>query len=287
MPTESGEPLNFDAAAREAINETLKDVLCDDGWGRSHWDNLIRGLRDEFQIETDMLELAQHAPSLFTLFQLGALRRKGIIKPRTVEALSEIIHSLLRIAFDADKGDADAVNQLRAIHKTAHPKVYRLPPRVIKRLADSYHTSPHLARAWSVRWLMYELSMVVKPERSGASLLDGPVELTTVPRLMKSRYYEKAARHIKKGSTLQSLATAAYLEELESEGIDIDEEEIHRDFRKLKKWEDANLDEKMRRWLPLTCIHRGERYPTAHLPVIPMYSDGWKRLWRRGKKQKS
>lgn len=274
------------AEAREAINETLIDLLPRDGWGKGHWKTILRVLREEFQIETDVLGLLQSVPQdcLARLFQLGALARKGVIKKATIKSLTDIIRGLVTIAYKADKGDESARNQLDAIHKLVFPNVYRLPASVIQKLVDSYYTSPHLARAWSVRSIMEEISLVLVPMREGMSLLDGVVKLTTNPTLMKSALYQVVKQYIKLGSTLQSIAIDIYQDQLREEGIEInDDRQIKLDLQKLRQWEDEHLDDELRNHYELRPVATGN-YPIAYLPVIPMYSEGWKARWRKGDK---
>jgi hypothetical protein len=144
--------------AREAINATLRDILSDEGWGKSRWDSLVKNLHSELGIETDLMELAQKALGLAEMFQLGALIDRGFINDKIGTKLKEIIWSLVRIAYQNGKGEEKAIDQLNVIHKVAYPNSYELPATVIKNLANSYHTSPHLARAWRIRSLMLDLS---------------------------------------------------------------------------------------------------------------------------------
>jgi hypothetical protein len=276
------------AEAREAINATLRDIL-PNPWGRSFWDNLPKTLYEEFQIKTDLLGLVSNAPCLTEMFQVGALDRAGVIKKDTLKLFTEIIHQLVRIAFHAEGGDEKASNQLKVMHKLAYPRVYDLPATVIEGLAKSYVTSPHLARAWAIRWLMNDLCFVVTPVREDMSLLDGAVKLqddfvfNDGSHLKDTQRYKEAAEHIKRNSTLQSLATSIYLARLKAEGIEIEPEQIKRDFRILREWEEINLTEKERAGWSLfdkSCTH-----PPAYLPVIPMYSEDWKdRYKQRGAK---
>jgi hypothetical protein len=83
------------------------------------------------------MELVQNAPCLTQMFQIGALARKGIIGKETRETLSQIIHRLVRIAFYAEGDDEKASDQLKALHKLAHPNNYELPAVVIKNLANN------------------------------------------------------------------------------------------------------------------------------------------------------
>lgn len=268
---------------REAINQTLRDILSTGGWPPSQWDTVIKGLRESHGIETDLLELAQNAPGLVEMFQIAALTDKGLISRESEKTLSEIIHNLVRIAFRAQGGDELASNQLKVLHKIAYPFNYELPATVIKNLAVRYHISPHLARAWDVRELMYELSYVVEPVNFEKSVLEGPVTLKTHNLGMRD-VYNKAKHHIRRGSTLLSLAISLYIERLEQEGIALEPRDIKRDLQKLKKWESANLKEDSPFRLPLW--YEPGKYPPANLPGIPIYSDGWKKLWRRGGKKK-
>lgn len=269
---------------RETINETLRDVLSTGGWTRSQWDALLKYLDKEFGIKTDLLELALNAPGLVHMFQIGALARKGIIGKRAQETLSQIIRALVSIAYHAESGDEEASNQLQVLHKIAYPSGYELPATVIKGLADSYHTSPHLVRGWAIRSLMLELSYVVEPTRLDRSVLDGAVRMVQRNKLSFERgLYEKASKFIRTGSTLQSLAITIYIDNLEKEGITIDPREIKRDLQKLKEWEALNLKNPPYN-LPLW--DRAGEYPPASIPPIPIHSEeGWKRQWRRGGKK--
>ncbi len=270
---------------REVLNETLKDILSTDGWGRSSWDTLVKVLREDFKIETDLLEMAQHAPGLTEMFQLEALSRKGIIKKKTREKVSQIIHQLVRIAYRADEGDERFLDQLKAIHKLSYPQNYDLPATVIKNLVDSYHTSPHLARAWSVRDLMLELSYVVEPVRGDISVLESKVKLTTTDmHLLNPEIYGKAERHIKKGSTLQSLAMSIYLDDLSKEGINLNLRQLKLDLQKLREWEVANHFDAS----DGTALWNGSlgQYPEARIPGIPIYSEAWKTSFGRGDKKR-
>ena len=270
---------NVSPEVRQTINETLRDTLSTDGWTKLYWEVVLENLQEDFDIETDLFELAQNAPCLVEMFQIGALTGKGVISDKIRVTITEIIHSLVRIAFRAEKGDELAANQLKVLHKVAHPFNYELPATAIKNLADSYHTSPHLARAWSVRSLMLDLSYMVKPTRGRRSLLDGPVVLrTSIPLISDPALYEKAKKHIRRGSWLQSLAISIYIEELAAEGISIDVRHIKLDLQKLKEWEAVNLKDHP--------LHRGSLVWNygERLPPIPIYSEGWKRLWRRGDK---
>lgn len=268
---------------REAINGTLRDILGDDGWGRSYWDILIKNLREDFGIETDLLELAQNAPNLARTFQIGALTRHGFISAEAADAIRDIIRALLGIAFRANKGDEKALDQLAVLHKVAHPFSYDLPRTVIKSLANSYHTSPHLARAWDIRALMLELSYEVEPTSFDRSVADGPIRATTRDLHTVNRNLLKEAEpHIRKGTTLQSLAIEIYMQRLASEGINVELRQIRADLRKLKEWEAVNLKDAP---YTLSLWERAGEYPGASIPAIPMYSDGWKKLWRRGAKK--
>jgi hypothetical protein len=191
------------------------------------------------------------------------------------------------IAVLADKGQERAINRLKVIHKFAYPDDYEVPTAVISELAEKYHTSPHLARAWAIRQLMYDLSWVVTPVRHDKSLLEGAVKLRDDEEFPISKerkeWHQRAAKHIKRNTTLQSLAMSIYLEDLEKEGIILDTRHLKLDMQKLREWEEINLkDVPPSRRLPL-CNVGG--YPSAHIHLIPMYSEGWKLKYRRGDKK--
>jgi hypothetical protein len=265
---------------REAINAALRDILATQGWGASTWDAVIEYLRTDFDIETDLLELAQNALCLIRVFQAGAFIRHGVIGRQTGNTVSEIIDKLISLAVQAEKGDEKASNQLAVLHKVAHPSSYDLPSTVIKKIADSYHTSPHLARAWDVRDLMLELSYVVEPTNFNRSVAEGPVRLAQRGK-HEHPMRAKAEKFINTHSTLQSLAIAIYLDQLDAEGITLNAGQIKTDLRKLKEWESVHLKDAP---YTLPLWERAGEYPRASLPAIPIYSQGWKRLWRRGSK---
>ncbi|MDQ3906832.1 MAG: hypothetical protein M3268_00645 [Acidobacteriota bacterium] len=271
-------PDDLSNEARAAVNQTLNDFLGNE-WGE--WDFLLKYLRDEHHIDTDLADLAYHAPCLIEMLTVGALARNGEISRYSLKIIRQIIHNLIRIAYRADKGEENAINQFKALHKIAYPHSYELPATVIENLVTSYHTSPHLARAWSIRDRMIDLAYVVRPARKGASVLEGAVTLTTKPNLMTHPMYQRAASLIKPQSTLQSLAIAIYTEDLDREGIKIDTRQLKADLQKLREWEAANpWDED-----EYVTLFRDLDEPKVKLPPVPIYSQGWKQKWRRGDKK--
>jgi hypothetical protein len=50
---------NVSSEVRETINETLRDTLSTDGWTKLYWDIVLENLHDDFDIKTDLFELAQ------------------------------------------------------------------------------------------------------------------------------------------------------------------------------------------------------------------------------------
>jgi hypothetical protein len=280
MPDESAES----AEAREALNATLKDVLSNGGWGKSVWNGVIKHLREDYDIDADLAWLANSALCMIEVCQLGALARKGIIGKETRETVTQIIHQLVRIALAAEKGDTESSDQLKALHKISYNRNYELPATVIKNLVDSYHISPHLARAWDIRDLMLDLSYVVEQTRADKSILECSVKLSTRDnaRRFNEALYDRAAKHIKRNSTLQSLAIEIFIEDMEAEGISLDPRGLKRDLQKLKEWEAVNLNDPSDR-LPLWSE---VQYPRAYIPPIPIYSsEGWKQRWKRGDKK--
>ncbi len=97
MVKETREPNDVE---REAINKTLLEILpigIDSGsnlpkeYTAGRWVSLIKYLSDEFQINTDLYRLLEHAHNLADLFVLGAWAREGVIKGETFRTLREII----------------------------------------------------------------------------------------------------------------------------------------------------------------------------------------------------
>ncbi len=121
---------------------------------------------------------------------------------------------------------------------------------------------------------MVELSFIVTPVRNDKSVLEGAVKLSDEFPLLASykekELYERATKHLKRGSTLQSLAINIYLEALEREGITLDARQLKLDLQKLRKWEDINLKDKPAS-LRISLL-TGRHNPPASLPPIPTYS---------------
>lgn len=271
---------------RVSLSETLLDILpigigsgdnIEKRFAVGRWKSILKYLRDEYQIDTDILGLVENAHCLAEIMIAGVLAREGVIKEDTFRTFREIVERLMPIAIQADKGEERAINRLKVIHKFAYPDEYEVPTAVISELADKYHTSPHLARAWAIRKLMIDLSFVVKPMRRDKNPLQSAVRLREgkkEPILEGYReLYQRAAKHIKRNTTLQSLAMSIYLEDLEAEGISLETRQLKLDLQKLRQWEKTNK-------LPLLPIFEG-----ASLPVVPMYSEGWKSKYRRGDKK--
>ena len=54
-------------------------------------------LNDEFGIETDLLTVIEHAPSLVEMFQIGALHKHGDIETEHRDLISPIVYQVVRV----------------------------------------------------------------------------------------------------------------------------------------------------------------------------------------------
>jgi len=200
----------------------------------------------------ELLEQLSDAPGSFDLLIIDHLIDKGDLDPRYHHVAEEIVSALIQIIADAGSGDERAADQLTAIEKFIRPEKYDLPPWKIKEIVDQYHTKPHLARGWELRRLMSGLSFAVEPVRTDKpASIDSQVRLLEKPKSDHDCYYwERAHKHWKQKSTLQSLAIRVYLAQLQDEGITnatITERTLKRDLAAVRKWEKDTAPEKRSR----------------------------------------
>lgn len=227
----------------------------------------------------ELLENLSDAPGAFDLLIIDHLIDKGELDNAYHYRVEEIVDALVQIACDAGTGDERATNQLRLIEKIIHPEKYELEATKIAELAGRYETPPQLARAWELRRLMSGLATVLEPvDQSKTPSVDDRVRL--IIRKPKSRhelyYWERAKKHMKRNSTLQSLAIRIYLEYLQDEGLtddeSITERTLKRDLAKAREWENTTTEEQRRR--------RGHSFGQGfrYGPRIDWYdfSEGWK-----------
>jgi hypothetical protein len=206
---------------------------------------------------------------------------RGIIDTTTIYdgMLGDILLGLSEVLMKAlYSQDGSATDQLRALQKIVYPEKYELPFSKIKQLVSQYETSPHLARGWELRRLMSWVAPVLEPVRSDKPLApDQPVRLTESPRPQLLDRLETVKKHLKRGSTLQSIAIGIYLEQLSEMGITdgkavITSVTLKRDLAKVREWDETHsLEEKRRRgYTP--------GYPLGGDDKLAWcdHSDGWK-----------
>jgi hypothetical protein len=122
---------------------------------------------------------------------------------------------------------------------------------------------------------MGKLSNAVKPARGNSKdILDGPVELRAEPVFNDWEAHKTASKHWRRNIVLQTLAIRAYLEELQSQDIVMDERSLKRDLQELSKWEKTQPE--ANRWINV--------YGGANLPYQD-HSQGWKQAWKQRKKR--
>jgi hypothetical protein len=192
----------------------------------------------------ELLEQLSDAPGSFDLLIIDHLIDKGELDPKYHEIAEEIVYVLVHLIADAGSGDEDASDQLKAIEKLTRPEKYELPRSKIKELVEKYHTRPQLARGWELRRLMSGLSFAVEPVRTDKPVsIDSQVRLLKKPKPDDRYWWERARKHWKPRSTLQSLAIRIYLARLEDEGItdasdaSITERTLKRDLAEVRMWE--------------------------------------------------
>lgn len=206
--------------------------------------------------------------------------------PTRVHDTERQIREILFLQLMAAQGDEQAILQLKAIDKLIRPAVYELPFTKIREIINSYETSPPLARGWELRRLMSDLSTMVEPlNKDRAYTFDKPIAIRKNARPWYDDLLDLARKHLKRNTTLQSLAINIYLERLQKEGITdegdaITEKTLRRDLARVRDWERmASDDEKLRRRLL-----RGPSFGADSITWCE-FSEGWKK--RRKKRTQS
>jgi hypothetical protein len=141
------------------------------------------------------------------------------------EVLFRLTCGLRSVVDDAFAGDASALDRLLQIHQLIYPEPYNL--------------NPSISRAMAIRRQMAALSRVVMPV-SGDSFQGGvaAVRLTDDEGWHRDTLYKLAAKHWRRGVTLQSLAIRICLAQLQKEGFDaIDRKTLERDISALKRYD--------------------------------------------------
>ena len=222
-----------------------------------------------------LLSIVNRTPAAFELMMLNSMIERGTIAPEYYDMAEEIVGNLVTVMMLAGYGDEQSGIQLKAVKKLTHPAKYDLPLSKIRDIVDRYETSPPLARAWELRRLMSYISVVVEPLNANKPYLSGhPVKMRELAA--ETGLWDVAQRHMKPNTTLQSLAFAVYIEQLEEIGV-IDENapisgrSLKRDLDLARQWElTASEDEKIRRG-------RTQGYSLSDEPIVwYQFSEGWK-----------
>jgi hypothetical protein len=198
-----------------------------------------------------LLALLRQTPGTFHLI---AAHRVLETRPLHEHDIGGLIEGLTTIAILAAYGDEKSITQLKAIEKLIRAPKYCLPFTKLREIIDRYETSPPLARAWELRQLMSCLCWVVAPIRPKPPYsIDQPVKLIQPSNSAYVELSELAQRHIKRNSTLQSLAISIYLEQLRNEGVTdenntITERTLKADLTRAREWDKTVSEEdKVRR----------------------------------------
>ncbi len=153
--------------------------------------------------------------------------------------LKSMQHMLRLLFIRKTRGDKKAEGRLFEIHRILYPKAHAI--------------SEPIERALDVRHLMCELSYLSKPANaSSKTILSGPIQLVESASSRNPKLYEIAAKHLKKGATLKSLAVRIFLQRMRRRKIaTIDEKKIESDLTMLREWDDKPTGGKSREALSI------------------------------------
>ena len=260
-------------------NTTMEEVVNDLFKRADSWATIVSC--EEGAATINQAELLITAPGINDVLTAAVLKERGDISAEKVALLEHLIFKLVLIVADAQRGETDALIQLKVLQKFASPDIYDVPRVVMENLTDMYHTRAPLARAWELRELMGALSSVVEPMPGTENVLKGPVRINPSCGWKGNELYRLAEQYLsgKRGVTLQSLAINVYLERLRMEGLDggTDARSLKRDLEIAKDYEQS-LGEGKRRSTGVTVINGAN--PPIRLYTEP-YSDGWKKRKKR------
>ncbi len=128
-------------------------------------------VREEYGEELWATDLFNLSNNILTAARLQAAFKQERLDGPQVAQSTLLFQRIVQLQVLAAEGDDIADLLLRAIQKSAFPPL-TLPdgkkskPSLVpqlERIVDQYNSSPHLVRAYEIRYLMYELSFVVDP----------------------------------------------------------------------------------------------------------------------------
>jgi hypothetical protein len=224
-----------------------------------------------------LLNIVRKTPGAFDLI-IASQVLKGK-DDRNEFDVSELISGISNLLMLALHGDDKSAIQLKAIEKLIKPAKYELPFTKIRELIDKYETSPILARGWELRRIMSSLCAVVEPLRKEPPHSpDQRIKMQQSPLGVFVGLSDLARSHLKRNSTLQSVAISIYLEQLRKQGITdessaITEKTLKADLARVREWEvNASEEDKLRRahWL-------GGSLDSDHPIIWYEFSEGWKK----------
>jgi hypothetical protein len=233
-----------------------------------------------------LLTLLRQTPGAFDLILAHRVLEK---RPLQEHDIGDLIRGLTNLAMFAAYGDEKSRTQLKAVEKLIRAPKYCLPFTKLREIIDRYETSPPLARAWELRRLMSNLCWVVAPIRPKPPYsIDQPIKLINPSNNAYADLSELAQRHLKRNSTLQSLAISIYLEQLRSEGITdenntITERTLKADLTRAREWEKTVSEEDKIRRGSYTGLGLHQDSPITWYE----FSEGWKERTKVRKRSKT
>jgi hypothetical protein len=252
--------------------------------------NPFEWFRAHSDVKADDLELLSKFLHVDLQLLYAAGRIKGEITKEDHLYSLDVFGGVFLLILDACRGDETARRQLKAIHKIASPERYETPATLIDYITDQDFSRASLARGFALRrWFSRMSRAVVSSKtdeaiaaRHGAAansstyrkaiktVLTTRVQLRLHPLFDDEEVFKIAKRYWKPGSTLQSLAINAYIDELESQGLEgASERSLKRDLRKVEGWE-----RHLSRWTYSVEIY-GEDKKYISMPV-EKYTEEWK-----------
>src|ERR1044072_1257877 len=252
--------------------------------------NPFEWFRAHNDMKADDLELLSKFLHVELQIHFAAARIKGEITKKNYLYSLDVFGALFLLILAACRGDETARRQLKAIHKIASPESYETPATLIDFIVDHDFSRASMARGFALRHWFSRMSRAVVSRktneaiitRAGAAansstyreaiktVLTTRVHLRQAPLFDDDEVFKIAKRYWKLGSTLQSLAITAYIDELESQGLEgASERGLKRDLREVEDWE-----KHLSRWAYTADIY-GEDGKDISMPV-EKYTDEWK-----------
>lgn len=226
--------------------------------------SMFDGVRELTGVELNDEALIQSRHDLMTVLLIGAHREKGELTEAEAVDVLNLFDKLRKLQLRAHNEDESARLRVEAIKRLVDDVAFEVATKDVEKIAGC-HTRPSLARARAVQWLMRELERYVEPVQTDAgNNRDGAIQLCRNPSLPDEEMQRLITRHLKQGSSLQSLAIDILLQQEGYEGKD--QARLYNDLKEHERWEQSNPDRAKHGNL---AIFKSEQ------PAYP-FSEGWR-----------